>query len=70
MIVFARSGTNRLEFDLEKPIKPNERLHAELREQYASVLLEPIPPRLKALVEKMRELERQGVLKKGCRKRP
>ena len=38
---------------------------AQLREMYLSVLSEPIPPNLIALVERLREIERQNTEEKG-----
>lgn len=43
---------------MERPTKCRDNVIAKLREEYLSVLNEPVPPRIIALVEKLRELER------------
>ena len=42
---------------MERPTKCRDNLIAKLREEYLSVLNEPVPPRIIALVEKLREAE-------------
>jgi hypothetical protein len=43
---------------VDRPTKKRDEFSAQQREKYLSVLREPIPPNLKALVEKLRDMER------------
>ena len=43
---------------MDRPTKCRDNLITQLREKYLSVLNEPVPPKLAALVEKLKEIER------------
>lgn len=49
---------------MDRPTKHSEDVCDQLRKQYLRVLSEPIPPRLRALVEQLRELERRESIEK------
>lgn len=43
---------------MDRPNKRKDEITSQLRERYLSVLKEPIPPNLVALVQRLRERER------------